>query len=154
VRFVCFHHLFEADAFLAPQKTESHHTSQSSPFYLTFSYLLTFIFTFERSTMTKLSPLTLLLLFVPSSAAFLAPSVLKTKGCNTITRMANLEDFLSPSRSSEISRQDALRNLMGIAGALAFAPSVARADVSDGNQLPQGAQQFARVLRLKTDLQV
>jgi hypothetical protein len=105
--------------------------------------------------MMKLSPFTLLLLFVPTSAAFLAPSFLKTKGCSSdIARMANSDDFFSSSRSSEISRQDALRNLMGIAGALAFAPSVARADVSDGNQLPQGAQQFSRVLRLKTDLQV
>jgi hypothetical protein len=105
--------------------------------------------------MMKLSPITLLLLFVPTSAAFLAPSVLQTKGCSSaITRMADSNDFFCSSRSSEISRKDALRNLMGIAGALAFAPSVARADVSDGNQLPQGAQQFARVLRLKTDLQV
>lgn len=105
--------------------------------------------------MTKLSPFTLLLLFVPTSASFLAPSSLKTKGCSSaITRMADSEDFFSSSRSSEISRQDALRNLMGIAGALAFAPSVARADVSDGNSLPEGAARFSRVLRLKTDLQV
>jgi hypothetical protein len=105
--------------------------------------------------MMKLSPFPLLLLFVPTTEAFVAPSFLQTKGCSsTITRMADSEDFFSSNRSSEISRQDALRNLMGIAGALAFAPAVARADVSDGNQLPQGAQQFARVLRLKTDLQV
>jgi hypothetical protein len=31
-------------------------------------------------------------------------------------------------------------------------PREARADVSDGNQLPQGAAQFARVLRLSQDL--
>jgi hypothetical protein len=104
--------------------------------------------------MMKLSPFTLLLLFVPITASFVAPSSIKTKGCSSaLTRMANSEDFFSSSRS-EISRQDALRNLMGIAGALAFAPSVARADVSDGNRLPEGAIQFQRVLRLKTDLKV
>jgi hypothetical protein len=124
--------------------------SVSSFFYISFDIH------FSLSTMTKLSPFTLLLLFVPTSAAFVAPSFLKTKGCSSaITRMADSEDFFSSSRSSaEISRQDALRNLMGIAGALAFAPSVARADVSDGNRLPEGAAQFSRVLRLKTDLQV
>jgi hypothetical protein len=105
-------------------------------------------------TMTKLS-LALLLLSVPTSAAFIAPGFLKTKGCSShVTRMADSEDFSSPSRSFEISRQDVLRNLMGIAGALAIAPSVARADVADGNQLPEGAARFNRVLRVKTDLQV
>lgn len=32
--------------------------------------------------------------------------------------------------------------------------SPAQADVSDGNSLPQGAQQFARVIKLKADLKV
>jgi hypothetical protein len=31
---------------------------------------------------------------------------------------------------------------------------IANADVSDGNALPQGAQQFARTIKLKTDLKV
>jgi hypothetical protein len=35
---------------------------------------------------------------------------------------------------------------------LYWRPSAARADVSDGNQLPQGAAQFARVVRLSSDL--
>jgi hypothetical protein len=30
----------------------------------------------------------------------------------------------------------------------------ANADVSDGNALPEGAQQFARTIKLKTDLKV
>jgi hypothetical protein len=30
----------------------------------------------------------------------------------------------------------------------------ANADVSDGNELPEGAQQFARTIKLKTDLKV
>jgi len=40
------------------------------------------------------------------------------------------------------------------AAILLAAPSTARADVSDGNVLPQGAQQFANVVKLKSNLKV
>jgi hypothetical protein len=49
------------------------------------------------------------------------------------------------------------RQLVGAAVLLPFIAAgtpPARADVSDGNVLPKGAQQFARVVKLKTDLKV
>jgi hypothetical protein len=67
--------------------------------------------------------------------------------------MTAKDTLLGVSGSNQISRQKALRNLLGIAGALFVAPSAAKADVSDGTSLPEGAAQFSRVLRLKTDLQ-
>lgn len=60
--------------------------------------------------------------------------------------------------AAALNRQEFGAQILALAvpatlGVLAF-PDVARADVSDGTSLPQGAQQFARVLRLKTDIQV
>lgn len=55
--------------------------------------------------------------------------------------------------SDGVSRQEMLRTLTGVLGAIAL-PKAARADVADGNQLPKGAEQFNRVLRLKKDLKV
>ncbi|GKY95052.1 hypothetical protein MPSEU_000469500 [Mayamaea pseudoterrestris] len=56
-----------------------------------------------------------------------------------------------------ISRSDAImKGVLDsiITGSLLLAsPSMSRADVADGNVLPQGAAQFSRVLRLKSDLQ-
>jgi hypothetical protein len=42
--------------------------------------------------------------------------------------------------------------MVALSSSLCWRPSAARADVSDGNQLPQGAAQFARVVRLSSDL--
>ena len=44
--------------------------------------------------------------------------------------------------------------LLAFLPAITIIPNVARADVSDGTQLPQGAQQFQKVLRLKSDIPV
>jgi hypothetical protein len=58
---------------------------------------------------------------------------------------------------SSVSRRDAI--IHGMIGSFAMGssllanPSAVQADVSDGNALPQGAAQFSRVLRLKSDLQ-
>ena len=53
------------------------------------------------------------------------------------------------------SRRELLRNIVvGTAAAALLAPSIVRADVSDGTSLPQGVAQFSRVLRLKNDLKV
>lgn len=54
------------------------------------------------------------------------------------------------------SRREALIGGLGLvvgSSALLGNPVAAVADVSDGNVLPQGAAQFSRVLRLKSDLQ-
>ena len=40
------------------------------------------------------------------------------------------------------------------AGAISTMPEEVCADVSDGNALPEGAQQFARTIKLKKDIQV
>lgn len=37
---------------------------------------------------------------------------------------------------------------------IALLPEIAKADVSDGTMLPQGAQQFQKALRLRTDISV
>ena len=42
----------------------------------------------------------------------------------------------------------------GVAATILSTPQAAFADVSDGNTLPQGAQQFSRVIRVKSDLKV
>jgi hypothetical protein len=51
-----------------------------------------------------------------------------------------------------------LQHIFGAAGFLAtsvtFMPSSASADVSSGTALPQGAAQFNRVVRVKSDLTV
>ena len=52
----------------------------------------------------------------------------------------------------ETSRRQLLQFTAG--ALLVGAPSIARADVSDGNTLPQGALQFNRVIRLKRDIKV
>ena len=52
-----------------------------------------------------------------------------------------------------LDRQAFGRQLLGGA-LLAFWPKIARADVSDGTSLPQGAQQFQKVLRIRADIPV
>ena len=42
--------------------------------------------------------------------------------------------------------------ILAILPAITVLPGIARADVSDGTALPQGAQQFQKVLRLKADI--
>lgn len=37
---------------------------------------------------------------------------------------------------------------------MSLAPLIANADISDGNELPKGAAQFNRIVRLKKDLKV
>ena len=54
------------------------------------------------------------------------------------------------------SRRDILS--VGVSAALSLAvagsPLPASADISEGNTLPQGAQQFSRLIRVKADLKV
>jgi len=61
----------------------------------------------------------------------------------------------NPQKSIDgvIDRRQSLAGIgASIFGAAVFSPSVARADVSEGNALPQGAAQFARVVRLQSDI--
>ena len=58
------------------------------------------------------------------------------------------------SDSHSVTRKEVMERLVLVAaGVVGLVPSKALADVSDGNALPQGAAQFSRVLRLKSDLQ-
>jgi len=67
-------------------------------------------------------------------------------------RMNGVEE--ANSTSGEISRQQAFQRVVGSAFAVAFVPTIARADVYSGTSLPQGATQFQRVLLLQNDLKV
>jgi hypothetical protein len=64
-------------------------------------------------------------------------------------RLAALSDDVS-------RRQFVLTTLVGVAtvSSTCTGSAPARADVSDGTSLPNGAQQFARVVRLKSDVKV
>ena len=66
--------------------------------------------------------------------------------------------YLLMSRSNEANGNVGLARRLFIqvtaAGVLGLAPRFSRADVSDGTSLPQGAEQFSRVIRLKSDLKV
>jgi hypothetical protein len=53
-----------------------------------------------------------------------------------------------------VSRREAMIVSLIAFSAAATQPQYANADVSDGNALPKGAQQFARTLKLKTDIKV
>jgi len=44
--------------------------------------------------------------------------------------------------------------LLAVVPIVSLLPEIAKADVSDGTMLPQGAQQFQKALRLKTDIPV
>ena len=70
---------------------------------------------------------------------------------------SNQEDHDTPS-TTIISRRQWINKVAIVslvtAGVLNNGIQPAYADVSDGTSLPQGAQQFARVIRLKSDLVV
>ena len=69
---------------------------------------------------------------------------------------SNQEDY--DTSSTIISRRQWINKVAIVslvtAGVLNNGIQPAYADVSDGTSLPQGAQQFARVIRLKSDLNV
>jgi hypothetical protein len=79
-----------------------------------------------------------LFLFVPFLAlvASFSPSVLRAR---SLTQL-----------SLESSRRQALGGFVGFVASVGSAP--AWADIYDGNQLPQGAAQFSRLLKVKTDI--
>jgi hypothetical protein len=54
----------------------------------------------------------------------------------------------------KLSRKEFGAQVLAFVPAVALFPGNALADVSDGTTLPEGAQQFSRALRLKTDIQV
>jgi hypothetical protein len=54
----------------------------------------------------------------------------------------------------KLSRKEFGAQILAFVPAVALFPGNCRADVSDGTTLPEGAQQFSRALRLKTDIQV
>lgn len=62
-----------------------------------------------------------------------------------------------PKNGAGVDRRESLAGIatstLG-ASSLFLDPLKANADVSDGNSLPQGAAQFARVVRLQSDLKV
>jgi hypothetical protein len=63
--------------------------------------------------------------------------------------------FLFDGERDAVSRRQLFQFAAALApAALVTGASPAKADVSDGNALPQGAQQFARVVKLQTDLKV
>jgi hypothetical protein len=60
-----------------------------------------------------------------------------------------------PSTALLASRRDFVGQGAAIVGAALVAGSLPSfADVSDGNALPQGAQQFSKMIRVKADLKV
>ena len=63
----------------------------------------------------------------------------------------DIENHVLVSDSSR--RTMVISSIAFVAGASQVATNV-NADVSDGNALPEGAQQFARTIKLKTDLKV
>lgn len=90
---------------------------------------------------------------VPGCSAFTLQ-----KGATKSSRVVGSSIRLLPNghdASPEMSRQDMLRGLMGVAGAvtaLVSSPSVSFADVSDGTSLPPGIAEFSRILRLQRDI--
>lgn len=80
-------------------------------------------------------------------------------GPHNLPRTNFREAMKTASDSSAITtRKEVLQHIFGAAGFLAtsvtFMPSSASADVSSGTALPQGAAQFNRVVRVKSDLTV
>lgn len=65
--------------------------------------------------------------------------------------------FNTPKNGAVMDRRESLAGIatsvLGVSSMI-LVPRVAKADVSDGNSLPQGAAQFARVVRLQSDLKV
>jgi hypothetical protein len=59
-----------------------------------------------------------------------------------------------PNRRVFLSRQGAILSGLGTGLLVNSVPKPAFADVSDGNALPEGAAQYSRILRLKSDLVV
>jgi hypothetical protein len=98
-------------------------------------------------TMAYLSSLLTIFLLIPFNTAF----VVDRKGTRT-SLSGQWMASASEGDGSQTSRRQLLQQLT--AGALLIAPTVARADVSDGNTLPRGALQFNRVIRLRRDLKV
>ena len=119
------------------------------------------------ATFIKLA-LEIIFLFAFSSHSFVITSPVQGKRTSVTGRRIELmvsrpltsEDT---ANTAEISAQGSIRRdfltkfSMGLVATsnLLFSshPQLARADVSDGNALPQGAAQFSRVIRLKNDLQ-
>jgi hypothetical protein len=95
-------------------------------------------------TMAYLGSVLTILLLIPFNAAF----VVDRKG--TGTSLSGLW-MASEGDGSQTSRRQLIQLT---AGALLVAPSIAKADVSDGNTLPRGALQFNRVIRLRRDIKV
>lgn len=56
--------------------------------------------------------------------------------------------------TNDVSRKAFLGGLIGSIASLSILPQEAAADVSDGNVLPNGVQQFARSVRLKSEIMV
>jgi hypothetical protein len=93
-------------------------------------------------------------------AAIFLPSVLLANIVHISNGFAVLSPAKLPLQSAltAISRRqvvvETIKQFTPAAVLLGTSSLPVRADVSDGNALPQGAQQFARVLRLKTNLKV
>ena len=82
--------------------------------------------------------------------AFVVLNSSHTKSRRTLLLLTN-----SQSHDGHISRRHLFEVVSLLMPAvLVVSASPARADVWDGNALPQGAQQFSRVIKLKTDLKV
>lgn len=74
-----------------------------------------------------------------------------------LAAICQTHSLATPKRqpSTNTSRRDVLKESLTIftaaAAGTAFLPRAAMADVSDGNTLPQGALQFSRALKAKSD---
>jgi hypothetical protein len=97
----------------------------------------------HSTAMAKFATLVALLLAVlqESSQAFTPQTFSRQRA------VASVEEAYSTS-----NRREVLTSVFTVGAAILFHPQLANADVSDGNELPQGAAQFSRVLRLKSDL--
>lgn len=91
------------------------------------------------------SSLSFLLLIFGSVQAFTAVSRSSLACCSKLA---------ASSQENEFSRRNVIGAIFAAASTSILVSRPAFADVSDGNVLPQGAAQFARLIKVKTDLAV
>lgn len=92
----------------------------------------------------------LLSLFRLSGSYVVEPRIRHAKLAQTSTALFMIDNGVQ----NVVSRRCALTVAAALVPVLVAGFSPAVADVSDGSSLPQGARQFARVVKLKTDLKV
>ena len=92
--------------------------------------------------MIRQTSLTALLLTLGITGSFaLSPSVERRRSSTAIG-------------GQPLDRKSFGAQILAVVPTLSLLPEIAKGDVSDGTMLPQGAQQFQKALRLKSDIPV